>query len=144
MARERAELVGKVIDGRYLVNRTLAVGGTGVVFDVEQLDTGDELVLKAMRPVYAQNADLQRRLRREAEISRVVRHRGIVPVVDEGVLGDGSPYIVMEKIPGISLSRLLLRVGHLESSEAALIGIRVASILHAAHAEGYVHRDIKP
>lgn len=144
MSRERAELVGKVIDGRYLVGRTLAVGGTGVVFDVEHLETGEHFVLKAMRPVYAQNTDLQRRLLREAEVSRNVHHSGIVPVVDEGTLYDGSPYIVMEKVHGMSLSRLLLRVGRLSVEETALIAVRVSSVLHAAHAQGYVHRDIKP
>ncbi len=143
-SKERAELVGKVIDGRYLVGRTLAIGGTGVVFDVENLHTGERAVMKTMRPVYAHNPDLQRRLRREAEIARVVAHPGIVPVLDEGVLSDGSPYIVMEKVPGMSLSRLLLRVGHLTPAETATIAIRVSSILHASHAAGYVHRDVKP
>ncbi|MCA9582609.1 MAG: serine/threonine protein kinase, partial [Myxococcales bacterium] len=96
------------------------------------------------RTVYAHNPDLRRRLRREAEVARHVRHPGVVPVLDEGVLTDGSPYIVMEKIAGVSLARLLLRLGHLPADETAAIAIRVASILHAAHAAGYVHRDVKP
>jgi serine/threonine-protein kinase len=67
-----------------------------------------------------------------------------VPVLDEGTLRDGSPYIVMPLLTGESLSRLLLRLGTLDFATVASIVARVAAILHSAHCAGYVHRDVKP
>jgi len=142
--RERAGLRGRVLDGRYRVGACIGVGGTGVVFEATRLQDGHTVVVKTMRPVFAQNADLVRRLRREAEVAQRVPHRGIVPVTDDGTLSDGSPYLVMKRMRGECLARLLLRVGTLAAPEAAAIGMRVASILHAAHGLGYVHRDVKP
>jgi serine/threonine-protein kinase len=141
---ERAELTGTVLDEKYQIGRRIGVGGTGVVFDALRLADGETVVVKTMRPMFVDNHDLRRRLRREAEVARTVHHPGIVPVLDEGVLSDGSPYIVMTKICAESLSRMILREGTLAPEEAVAIAMRVASILHAVHAHGYVHRDVKP
>jgi serine/threonine-protein kinase len=143
-SKERAELSGTVLEGKYRIGRRIGVGGTGVVFEAERLADGEVLVVKTMRPVFADNVDLQRRLRREVEVARSVPHPGIVPVLDEGVLPDGSPYIVMVRVEGESLSRTLLREGVLPPAEVAAIAMRVSAILHAAHARGYVHRDVNP
>ncbi|MFW6067742.1 MAG: serine/threonine-protein kinase [Myxococcota bacterium] len=141
---ERAELRGQVLDGKYRVGASIGVGGTGVVFETERLSDGAPLVMKVLRPLYAYNADLARRLRREAEVAREVGHPGIVPVLDEGQLEDGSPYVVMERVWGESMARLIRRSGTLGAGETAVIAARAAAILHAVHRQGYVHRDVKP
>jgi eukaryotic-like serine/threonine-protein kinase len=141
---ERAELRGRVLDGRYRLGAAIGVGGTGVVFEAERLSDGAAVVVKTLRPMYAYHADLTRRLRREAEVARAVRHGGLVALVDEGLLTDGSPYLVMGRVWGESLSRLIQRSGTLGVGETAAIAIRVAAILHATHRHGYVHRDVKP
>lgn len=141
---ERADLRGKILEGRYRIGACIGVGGTGVVFEAERISDGVSVVIKTMRPVFAHNTDLVRRLRREAEVARRVNHPGIVRVLDEGLLQDGSPFIVMERIRAESLSRFLLRNGQLQSEEAVVVALRVAAILHAVHRHGYVHRDIKP
>lgn len=141
---ERAELRGVVLDDRYAIGACIGIGGTGVVFEATRLADGHPCVVKTMRPCFAQNPDLGRRLRRELEVSRVVRHPGMVEIFDEGTLLDGSPYIAMERIGGESLSRLLLRIGVIGEDEAAAIGIRIAAILHQVHRAGYTHRDLKP
>lgn len=141
---ERADLVGMTLDGLYRIDRCLAIGGTGVVFESTRLHDGAEVVVKTMRPRYVSNADLVRRLRREAEVAQTIPHPGIVPVLDEGVLHDGSPYLVMKRLRGESLQHLLLRFGALSEAEAAIIALRTASILDSVHAFGYVHRDVKP
>lgn len=143
-ARERSELRGVTLDDRYELGGTIGVGGTGVVFEATRLDDGERVVVKTMRPVYAYNPDLVARLRREAEVAERVSHPGIVPVLDEGLLGDGSPYLVMKRLRGESLNRLLLRERTLAPAEAVAIAMRVTNILDACHARGYVHRDIKP
>ncbi len=143
-ARERSELRGTVLDDRYQLGTTIGVGGTGVVFEATRISDGESVVIKVMRPVYAYNADLVARLMREAEVARRVSHAGIVAALDNGQLEDGSPYLVMERLYGESLARLLLREGTLSTADTAVIAMRVTNILDASHARGYVHRDIKP
>lgn len=143
-ATERAELCGRVIDGRYQLQRHIGVGGTGVVFEALDLSDGSALALKTLRPCYVNHIDLGTRLRREAEVSRRVPHPGVVRVLDEGTLEDGSPYIVMPFMAGESLARILHRSRGLDFAEVAAITTRVAAILHVAHGAGYVHRDVKP
>ena len=141
---ERSELRGGVLESRYRVKNCVGVGGTGVVFSATRLSDGANLVIKTLRPKYAANKDLVRRLRRESEVANRVAHPGIVPVIDEGHLPDGSPFIVMEHAHGEGLNTLLRRHGTLSGQQAALISQRVADILHRVHAQGYVHRDVKP
>jgi len=141
---ERAGLRGTVLESRYRVGACIGVGGTGVVFEAEDEWTGRTVVLKTMRPVFAYNASLVRRLRREAEVARRVVHPGIVPVLGEGILPDSSPFLVLERLRGESLNRMLRRHGTLSSADTAVIALRVAAILHRAHNLGYVHRDVKP
>ncbi|MBX3247654.1 MAG: serine/threonine protein kinase [Myxococcales bacterium] len=144
---ERAELRGTILEGRYRVGACIGVGGTGVVFEATPLGPNREdrpLVVKTLRPVFAYNADLVRRLRREGEVARRVAHPAIVPVLDEGLLPDGSPYLVLERIGGESMNRLLRRVGILDVPSTLAIVRRVCDVLHRAHAFGYVHRDVKP
>ena len=145
---ERAELRGTILEGReatYEVGAPIGVGGTGVVFEAHcEGGSSRPLVVKTLRPLYAYHADLCRRLRREAEVSRRVRHPGLVSVVDEGLLPDGSPFIVMERIRGEGLHRFLRRNGPLSGEEIVALALRTLDILHAVHAHGYVHRDVKP
>lgn len=141
---ERTELRGVLLDGRYRIGACIGVGGTGVVFEARRQDDGELVALKTMRPIFAYNVDLNTRLRREAEVSRTVAHPGIVPVLDEGLLEDGSPYIVMKHVRGESLSSLIHRSGILGEREIGVIAMRICAILNAVHGHGYVHRDVKP
>ncbi|MGD8858826.1 MAG: serine/threonine-protein kinase [Myxococcales bacterium] len=140
---ERAELLGTVLEGRYKIGRRIGIGGTGVVFEARSRD-GGTVAVKTLRPCFVTHPDLGRRLRREGEVARRVRHPGIIEVFDEGTLYDGSPYIVMPLMQGEPLSRLLLRHNDLPVDIVAALASRVAAILHAAHCCGYVHRDVKP
>lgn len=104
----------------------------------------ENVAIKTLRPCFVTHRDLSRRLSREAEVARRVRHPGIVPVLDEGVLHDGTPYVVMPLLKGESLARMLLRARVLPVGAVATVVSRVAAILHSAHCAGYVHRDVKP
>ncbi len=141
---ERADLIGQTLGERYTLLRRVGIGGTGVVFEGRALSDGSAVAIKTLRPCYVNHIDLGTRLRREAEVSRRVAHPGIVRVFDEGMLEDGSPYIVMPLMEGESLARVLSREDVLPLAEVAAISSRVAAILHVAHGAGYVHRDVKP
>lgn len=140
---QRSELVGAVLDDRYCVRAPIGVGGSGAVFEAERLSDGKLFAIKTLQRDAAEHPDLVRRLRREARVGRELHHRGIVRCVDEGELHDGSPYLVMERLQGESLLSLLSRVERLPAAAACLIGAQVASVLHAVHSKGYVHRDVK-
>lgn len=142
--QERGALVGQTLNKRYRIVRCIGGGGTGIVFEACSLPDGSSVAIKTLRPCFVEHPDLGRRLQREAEVARRVRHPGIVPVLDEGTLDDGSPFLVMPLLAGESLSRVLLRTQTLPVEIAALIAARVAAILHGAHCMGYVHRDVKP
>jgi len=144
MAAERSELCGKILDGKYRILQRIGLGGSGIVFEATCLSDGTIVAVKMLRPQFIRNLDLDYRLRREAEISRCVRHPGIIPVIDQGTLIDGSPYMVMRRMYGESLSRLLLRVRSLRPDHVIAITLRLATILHSVHCAGYTHRDIKP
>ena len=143
-SEERTELRGTTLDARYALGGILGIGGTGVCFEATRLSDDHPVVVKTLRPIFADHPDLGRRLRREGEVSRRVAHPSIIPVIDEGTLYDGSPYTVMERVDGEGLHRILRRLGHLEVPVVAAIAMRVADVLHHAHAAGYVHRDVKP
>ena len=141
---ERSELRGRLLDGRYRLGHAIGTGGTGIVFEAERLATLERVVVKMLRPAYAGNPDLMSRVRREVEVARRVFHPGIVPVIDHGMLYDGSPYLVMQHMRSESLAAYLKRSGPLGAREIAVITARLSSVLHSVHRHGYVHRDIKP
>ena len=142
---DRNELLGEALDGRYRLDKRIGLGGSGVVFEATPLaQSAAPVAVKMLRDCFAAHTDLARRLRREAEVARSVGHPGIVPVLDEGTLFDGSPYFVMPRLYGETLARLLMRTRLLPVEQVAMIAIRVASILHSAHCAGYTHRDVKP
>jgi len=144
MTDERIELRGRTLDERYRVGSTIGVGGTSIVLSASRISDDTDVVVKVMRKQFVGNADLERRVRREHEVYERVRHPGIVAVLDLGMLDDGSPYLVMERMRSESLLRLVRRRGVLAADEAAALLVRLASLLHATHLNGYVHRDIKP
>ena len=144
VSRERCELRGQILDGRYRVGNAIGVGGTGIVFEAERLATLEPVVVKTLRPAYAGNPDLTARVLREVEVARRVFHPGIVPVTDHGTLDDDSPYVVMKYMRSESLATYLRRSGTLSAPQVSVIMARLASILHSVHRHGYVHRDIKP
>jgi serine/threonine-protein kinase len=143
-SEERSELCGQILDGQYRVGSRLGGGGTGIVFDGTCLTSRKSVAVKTLRPHLVDKFDLASRLRRELEVSRSVLHPGVVRFMAEGTLPDGSPYLVMPRLRGVSLARLLDRYGELPLQTVLLLASRVSSVLHSAHIAGYVHRDVKP
>lgn len=141
---ERSELSFSVLEGGYRLGAVIGVGGTSAVFEATRVADGWPVVVKVLKSTFVTNAELMARLRREAEVARLVPHPGIVRSLDSGMLPDGSPYVVMERLEGECLARVLNRMRPLPAPHVCAIALRVASILHAVHARGYVHRDIKP
>lgn len=115
----------------------------GVVYEAEDVETLRPLAIKTLRPVSEEGLDLVERFQREAYVQSLLKHPNIVEVQSMGALDDGTLYLVMERVQGTTLDRLLDRrkVG---PRKALVITRQVLLALHFAHQHGVIHRDLKP
>ena len=135
--------VGQLYGDRYRLKLRIAVGGMGEVWQAE-----DELILrnvaiKILKEEYLDDPMFLERFRTEAKSAALVEHEGIAQVFDYGE-DTGAAYLVMELVPGESMSRLIERDKKLSEATVLDIMAQTSRALAAAHARGLVHRDIKP
>ncbi|QEU92370.1 serine/threonine protein kinase [Streptomyces kanamyceticus] len=146
MSADGGERDGRLVGGRYRLAERIGSGGMGTVWRaVDELVGRDVAVKQPRLPGDPHDAMVRRiyaRLHREARAAASVDHPAAVTIHDV-VLEDGLPWIVMELIRGESLHEVLQR-GALAPEESARIGLAVVGALAAAHAQGIVHRDVKP
>jgi len=139
---ERAT-AGRVLGGRYLLDRELARGGMATVWIAQDPLLSRRVAVKLLLPELAVDDALRVRFRNEAIAAAKLTHPGIVATYDTGD-DDGTAYIVMELVEGMTLRRLIDERGRLPVHEAVDISSQVADALEHAHRQGLVHRDIKP
>jgi WD40 repeat protein len=137
---ERASL-GRL--GAYEVTEVIGRGGMGVVLKAFDPSLRRFVAIKVLAPQLATSVAARRRFAREGRAAAAVSHEHVVTVhgVDEA---NGLPYLVMEYVTGISLQDRLDATGPLGLEEVLRIGMQAAAGLSAAHAQGLVHRDVKP
>lgn len=129
--------------GDYVVERLLGEGGMGAVYLV-RTESGLRYAVKVMYPDMMSH-DLRVRFAREAKFAMGVRHKNLISVYDVGEDPEtGLCYIIMDYVPGGSLSDKIKESGRLPIQEAVSIATQIASGLDAAHRRGLVHRDVKP
>ncbi len=120
----------------------LGKGGMGYVYRAEHVKLGREVALKLLRSDYARRRDAVARFFQEARTVNRVRHRNIVDVTDFVELGDGTTFIIMELLSGVSLGKWA-RSG-IDLPRALAVLVQICDGLGAAHAVGVIHRDLKP
>ncbi|MCC6390242.1 MAG: serine/threonine-protein kinase [Bryobacterales bacterium] len=128
--------------GPYCVLSRIGSGGMAEVYRVKDERLGREVALKMLLPELAGDAEFVERFRREARAASVLEHPNICRLYDIGEWR-GRPYLTMELLEGQTL-RERLQGQPLEIAELLHIGAEIADALGAAHARGFVHRDIKP
>ncbi len=121
----------------------LGRGGMGSVWVAEHLTLRSKVAVKLIDPSLATSADAVRRFEREARAAATLRSPHVVQVLDFGV-DAGSPYIAMELLEGESLGARLAREGRLSLRDISIVMNQLARAVTRAHAEGFVHRDLKP
>ncbi|MCE9572133.1 MAG: serine/threonine protein kinase [Deltaproteobacteria bacterium] len=136
--------IGQVIDGRYKIIAPLGTGGMGTVYQAEHLGIGKQVAIKLLHAHVSARRDAGARFQREAFAGGRIDHPNCVAVSDFGERADGSSYLVMELLVGESLRDRLDRVGPLPWRLALHLARHVLRGLAYAHAQGVVHRDIKP
>jgi serine/threonine protein kinase len=126
------------------MDRFLAAGGFGEVWQATDLLLEREVAVKLLHPGFARHGEVLARFRGEARHAAALCHENIARIFDYGEPPDGeSPYLVMELVRGPSLAQVLAR-GPLTPAQVAGLIAQAAAGLHAAHQIGLVHRDIKP
>ncbi len=136
--------IGEVVAGRYRVLAKIGRGGMGSVYEAEHVTTGKRFAVKLLLPGLGRIPEIARRFEREAKASSVLNHPNVVAVVDFGTLDDDATlYLVMEYVPGRSLADVL-DAGRIPTLRALAVCRQVLEALSHAHAQGVVHRDLKP
>ncbi|AUX46951.1 protein kinase [Sorangium cellulosum] len=131
---------GEIVGERFEIEGLAGSGGMGHVYRARDRHTGDTVALKVLRT--AGQSELSR-FSREVQALASLRIPGVVRYIAHGVTADGKPYLVMEWASGDTLAQRIARRG-LTPVESVEVAARVAETLGALHAQGVVHRDLKP
>lgn len=134
---------GDVLADRYRLVRVLGEGGMGTVWEARSLGLDLDVAIKLLQRV-GEIPDAAQRLQREAQAAARVVHPAAVRVLDFSFTSAGDPFLVMERLSGIPLSRWLRSSGGLNAVAAVRLVLPIVDALVKAHREGVIHRDIKP
>ncbi|MFK7959146.1 MAG: protein kinase [Phycisphaerales bacterium] len=133
-------MLGRI--GHYEIQGVIGQGSAGVVLKALDPRLNRTVAIKVLAPAFVASSPARTRFQREAKAVAAVAHDHVVPIhaVDEH---QGLPYIVMQYVSG-SLRARFQRAAPLPTREVVRIGLQIARALAAAHAQGIVHRDVKP
>src|SRR5579883_158392 len=134
--------IGATLRGKWTLERLLGEGGMASVY-VGRHKIGRLDAIKILHPLVASTPQLRARFEQEAQVVNRFHHPGAVEIRDIDVTEDGAPFLVMELLEGETLSTLMRR-GPLQVAEVLDAADQVLDVLAAAHAQGIIHRDIKP
>jgi serine/threonine protein kinase len=129
--------------GSYLIQERIKAGGVAIVYKAVVEYTDRVVAFKLLQSNWAEHDEVVNRFDREARIMKQLRHPHIVKFFDHGIY-EGRPYIVMEYLPGGSLSERLKQTPHITLADSARLLSQIGSALDYAHSLGVVHRDLKP
>ncbi len=133
--------VGKI--GPFEVTEVIGSGGMGMVLKARDPALDRHVAIKILAPHLASSATARRRFAREARAAAAVIHDHVIAIYQVSEHQE-LPYLVMPYLPDPSLQQRLDRDGKLDLESALSIGLQVAGGLEAAHAQGLIHRDVKP
>lgn len=141
------DIIGKVLDKKYLIQKILGQGGMGAVYQATHIGTRRPVALKIIMPRFMNEVEFVERFKREARASGQLIHPHVVNVTDFGFAAIGSEqvaYLVMEYLKGQTLAELLTSYPQLPLKTTVEIVEQVCLAIQEAHHRGIVHRDLKP
>ncbi|MBW2279044.1 MAG: protein kinase, partial [Deltaproteobacteria bacterium] len=147
------DLQGRVLDRKYRLVKLIGEGGMGTVWEAEHTMISRKMAVKVMHGDQQPDANsltkstsnvAMERFFREAQAASQIGHPNIIEIYDVGTEPDGTTFIVMELLKGVSLEDVLEAEGSLSPRRTVAIILQVLSALLAAHNKSIIHRDLKP
>lgn len=135
--------IGRVLDGRYRIEKVIGTGGMAVVFKATDISYGRTVAVKMLRDDMGKDETNVKRFQNESKAVVLLNHDNIVRIFDVSVDGP-IKYFVMEYLNGITLKEYMKKKGRLDTDEVLSCAEQVLRALEHAHAKGVIHRDIKP
>jgi len=140
----RDPLIGRNLEGRFLIKERLGTGGMGAVYRAWQGSVGREVAVKVIESRLKGGRLAAKRFLREAKLASRLSHPNTVGVIDFGQTEDGLLYLVMELVKGRTMGDILLEDGPFAVDRMVRIGLQLCDALQAAHKLSIIHRDLKP
>lgn len=135
---------GRLLAERYRLLEKVGEGGAAEVFRARDQRLDRTVAIKLLRPQYTHDEASRKRFVQEAKTAAALSHPNVVDIYDFGEAQDGSMFIAMQYIQGQNLKDLLQKRGRLTPAETISIARQACYALAAAHANGLIHRDVKP
>ncbi|HEY3496142.1 MAG TPA: protein kinase [Polyangiaceae bacterium] len=135
--------IGSTLAGRYQIEAAIGEGGMATVYAARHRLVDRPCAVKIMNTALAKNEVIRERFRREAKAAQKLAHPNIIEIFDQGELQDGSLFLVMELLDGVTLADVVMR-GKLPIERTVPIAIQIARALARAHDLEVIHRDLKP
>ena len=139
-----ANLVGRVLDGRYRIERKVGEGGMSFVYLAKDVASDEQYAIKVLSAALSSDANAMARLRREASLGMRLAHPNVCHIIRLGETPDGLVYVVMPYVEGEVLSDRNNRLGTIPIADVVRYVRDIAAGLHVAHELKIVHRDLKP
>ena len=136
-------MIGIILNDRYEIEELIGTGGMADVYRARDNLLGRTVAVKVLHAQYAKDPVFIQRFRQEAQSAGNLNQPNVVNVYDWGIEGD-TYYLVMEYVEGRDLKDVILSGGPLLPERAVEITLSICAALEAAHAQGIIHRDIKP
>jgi len=133
----------ELLSGRYRLLEVIGSGGMAVVYRAEDIRTNKPVAVKFLKQELEEDDEFAMRFQREAEAVSRMSHHNVVNLLDVGFENERH-YLVMEYVQGQTLKDLIRKKGRVKPTLAAQITLRILAALNHAHANGVIHRDIKP
>jgi serine/threonine protein kinase len=133
------------LNGKWVLGRVLVSGDTATVYEATHRVNGRRVSVRILHATLTSSPEALARFQRDALVANKVGHPGSVQVLDDDVTEDGSPFLVMERLEGDSLANVVKRAkGAVTAAEVVRIAYELLAVLAAAHANGIVHRNVRP
>ena len=135
--------LGRTLRGKWTLDEILGVGGMATVYGATHRN-GAHVAIKMLHATLSSSKELRRRFVREAYLVNKVEHPQVVRVLDDDVDEvDGSAFLVMDHVPGVSLAERA-EVRAFDEQEILEVAEQLLEILAVSHQRGVIHRDLKP
>jgi len=137
-------MIGELVGQKYLVQRKIGQGGMGEVYLGLNAELGQRVAIKFLSRKLAHDEGIVARFLNEARSYCKVNHPNAVTLLEYGQHDDGTLYIITEFVEGMNLAETLKETGPLSTALIVSLGMQMCEVLSVAHAQGVIHRDLKP